>query len=298
MNDLQRLSDSELLDEINRRFDEKSNSLNELEFLNKKLLELNNQLVEMDSVKSKFLSLIKNEFNNPISSVLNLCGHLISKKRPERFDEIVAMIHMEVLRLDFQIKNIISASELEAGETSNYFTRVNFNTIFEDVKRSFDYIINDKNLVLNFENNLQDSVCSDSNKLYLILLNLLSNACEYSYAWGTIDTKIFLEDENIVIQVSDIGEGIVVENKMLIYNRFTQFSRDINRGKSGLGLGLSVVKGMVEALDGNVDYYSVPDVKTTFTVRIPKSSENDAGSLMGSGANDMLFEDFDDAMEL
>jgi signal transduction histidine kinase len=298
MAELQNIADKELLDEIQRRFTEKSASLGELEFLNKKLVDLNKRLVEMDSVKSRFLSLIKNEFNNPISSVLNLCGHLISKKRPEKFDDIVGMMHMEVLRLDFQIKNIIAASEIEAGETENYIAKIDFKSIFEDSKHSFYYTIKDKNLKINFIDNTDKNITTDGNKIFLIFLNLLSNACEYSYVDGAIDVEINQKDENIIINVTDIGEGIIVDNKLSIYNRFAQFSRGINRAQTGLGLGLSVVKSMAEALDGTVDYESEPNKKTVFTVIFPIKNSENCDSSMSGGANDILFDDFDDAVEM
>ena len=220
MNKITKLSVDELLGEIQFRFKEKNTSLNELDFLNKKLLDLNNQLVEMDSVKSRFLSLIKNEFNNPISSVLNLCGHLISKKRPERSDEITGMIHMEMLRLDFQVKNIIAASEIEAGETANYFTNIDINDILDEVKKSLRYIIKYKNLKINITNELSSTFCSDGQKIYMICLNLLSNACEYSYDDSVVNIRLFTKDEKIAMVFEDSGEGIANANKMLVYNRF------------------------------------------------------------------------------
>jgi len=298
MNEIESLTDKELLDEINRRFSEKSASLQELEFLNKKLVDLNKKLVEMDSVKSRFLSLVKNEFNNPISSVLNLCGHLISKKRPERFDDIVAMMHMEVLRLDFQIKNIISASEIEAGETKNYYAKVNFDDIFEEAKISMHYVIKDKELKLQFTDSTQGGICSDAQKIYLIFLNLLSNACEYSYRGGLVEVKVYLDGADVVATFEDTGEGIIADNKLSVYNRFTQFSRGINRAQTGLGLGLSVVKGMAEALGGTVDYESEPEKKTIFTVRFPQVDLASSCGINSSGSNDILFEDFDDAVEM
>ena len=86
MQDLHNLSDESILQEIERRFKEKNASIEESEFLNKKLIDLNQRLIEVDSVKSEFLSLIKNEFNNPISSVLNICSIVLTGKKPEKTD--------------------------------------------------------------------------------------------------------------------------------------------------------------------------------------------------------------------
>ncbi len=296
MLEIEKLSDGELLGEIQRRFEEKNSTLNEMEFLNKKLIDLNKRLMEVDSVKSQFLSLIKNEFNNPISSVLNICSHLISGKKQERAVELTQMLHMEILRLDFQIKNIIAANEIEAGKTESYFTKVDFRSVVEDITPTFQYLIKDKNLSIEFKDETTKEIYSDAPKIYLILLNLISNSCEYTFDNGHIWITAKNDDDNLYVVVKDDGEGIEVENKLLVYNRFTQFSKGATRAKTGLGLGLSVVKGEVEALDGEVDYES-EERNTEFTIRIPLASE---GILQGGsgGSNDILFEDFGDAVEM
>jgi signal transduction histidine kinase len=296
MQEIEKISDSELLSEIQRRFEEKNSTLGEMEFLNKKLIDLNKRLMEVDSVKSQFLSLIKNEFNNPISSVLNICTHLISGKRPEKAVELTEMLHMEILRLDFQIKNIIAANEIEAGKTESYFTKVDFAVLVEDVTPTFHYLIKDKNLSIEFKDETTKDIYSDAPKIYLILLNLISNACEYTFDNGHIWIGTKNDEDNLFIVVKDDGEGIEVDNKLLVYNRFTQFSKGATRAKTGLGLGLSVVKGVVEALDGEVDYESKVG-GTEFTIKIPLAKE---GVLQGGsgGSNDILFEDFGDAVEL
>jgi len=242
------------------------------------------------------LSIIKNEFNNPISSVLNLCSHLISGKKPERAVELTQMLHMEILRLDFQIKNIIAANEIEAGKTESYFTKVDFRSVVEDITPTFQYLIRDKNLSIEFKDETTKEIYSDAPKIYLILLNLISNSCEYTFDNGRIWITARNDDENLFVVVKDDGEGIEVENKLLVYNRFTQFSKGATRAKTGLGLGLSVVKGEVEALDGEVDYES-EEGNTEFIIKIPLASE---GILQGGsgGSNDILFEDFGDAVEI
>lgn len=296
MNEIQKLSDEMLLDEIKRRFEEKSSSLGEMEFLNKKLLDLNKKLEATDSAKSLFLSLIKNEFNNPISSILNICSILINNKKPERNMEFTKMLHKEAMGLDFQIKNIIAASEIEAGKTESYITKIDFDSLYNEVKSIFRYLVEEKNLNMSFKDETNSDIFSDGAKIYIILLNLLSNACEHSYQDGNVSVTVKNDDSNLYIEVRDDGEGIKIDNKLLVYNRFAQFNVGANRPKSGLGLGLSVVKGEVESVGGSIDYESNPK-NTVFFVKIPLAKEC-KGSCGIGGANDILFEDFGDAVEL
>lgn len=83
--DITETSDNDLLEEIKRRFDEKQASINEMEFMTKKLLDLNEKNKQAQDVKSKFLSLIKNEFNNPMSSLLNLVNMMKKKLKTKMF---------------------------------------------------------------------------------------------------------------------------------------------------------------------------------------------------------------------
>ncbi|MEF3191312.1 MAG: HAMP domain-containing histidine kinase [Campylobacterales bacterium] len=294
---MQMIGDADLVREIGRRLDEKNASLRELEFMTKKLTDLNQRLIEMDSVKTRFLSLIKNEFNNPISSVLNLCNLLLSKKHPEKHDEIVKMAHMELLRLDFQVKNIIAASEIEAGHTENYFSRITLTSILDEVLLSFGYLMADKNLSLEVKDEIGEPIVSDSQKLYLILLNLISNACEFSFRDQKIVVRFAREGEMLVLEVQDTGESIDVVHKLSVYNRFTQYSKGLTRPHTGLGLGLSVAKGMVEALNGAIDFESQEGGVTTFVVHLPLVDPAMCASSSES-SGEFLFDDFDSAVEM
>jgi len=119
--------------------------------LGEKLLELNEKTKHAEAIKSQFLSLIKNEFNNPISSLLNLSHSVVTGKHLDKIRSISEMMEMELLRLDFQLKNIFAATEIEAGETANHFSLVNFRTVFDDAMASFPYLVEEKKLQVTLE---------------------------------------------------------------------------------------------------------------------------------------------------
>ena len=296
MAELEQITDKDLLKEIGRRFEEKAASLQEMEFMTKKLLEMNEQTKRAEEIKSQFLSLIKNEFNNPISSLLNLSQMLVSKKHPNRFDEIVGMQQMELLRLDFQLRNIFAATEIEAGEIANDYVKVNMHKVYEDVLASLTYVIREKNLSLSYEPECGREIISDASKLYIILLNLLSNACEFSYPNAEVHVRSRCDEDALILEVEDFGEGVNVDFKPEIFNRFAKYSSGRTRAHSGLGLGLSIVRAMAEALEGSVDFSS-QDGNTVFTVALPLKNE-ELTVASGEGSNETFFDDFSDAVEL
>jgi len=288
--DITETSDTQLLDEIKRRFEEKAASINEMEFMTKKLLDLNEKNKQAQDVKSKFLSLIKNEFNNPMSSLLNLVNMMNKKVEDEKIKDLSSMMHMELLKLDFSLKNIFSASEIEAGEIANDYSIVNIEGIYNEIIEYFGYLIEEKNLNVNFDSKCDEEIISDSQKINMILLNLISNACEYSYNEAEIDVVVGCNEKNYVLVVEDTGEGISHDHAKDIYNRFSHFESGNTRRTAGLGLGLSVARGMTEALNGSIDNIT-KDGKTIFMVTIPKVDKSELELSQGIGSNEFIFED-------
>ncbi|UCZ57920.1 HAMP domain-containing histidine kinase [Desulfurispirillum indicum] len=268
MIDITKVEDGDFLGEIQRRFREKNASIEEMQRMTQNLLDLNDKARQAEAVKSEFLSLIKNEFNNPISSLLSFSQALASGRHTEKIADIARMTHQELQRIDFHMKNIFAAAEIESGQIQNTFEDVYLDELVNEVRSSLRYIIADKHLDIQLFNELSGAVQSDSAKLFTILLNLLSNACEYSHVHGRIVVWAGVDDGSIVIFVKDFGEGIPTQYHGKIFNRFTQFHSGKNRPHTGLGLGLSVVKGLVESLDGSIESYSSSE-QTVFTVRLP-----------------------------
>ena len=285
-------SDRELLAEIERRFSEKTASIKEMEFLTKKLMELNERSKQADSIKDHFLSLIKNELNNPLSSLLNLASLLVKKTSSEQFDETITMIHKELLVLDFDMRNIFAATEIEDGKFDHHYSHISFADIYNDVISSFQYLIKEKQLTVALTRcDDQDFVC-DARNVYLILLNLVSNACEFSFAESKVAVSLKKTADRFLITVEDSGEGIGVEYANQVFMRFSKIHEGKARSRMGLGLGLSVVRGLCEQLDGTVSFAS-GEGDTIFTVSLPVID----ASLRESdcvGADEFMFDSFGD----
>jgi signal transduction histidine kinase len=286
--DISKAQDSELLKEISRRFDEKASSIEEMEFLTKKLLDMNEKSKNAQEVKSQFLSLVKNEFNNPMSSLLNISSMLSTTQDIKKINTLGFLLKKELLTIDFSLKNIFAASEIEAGEIGNEYSKISISDVFDEVKAYFVGLIEEKNLTLTLENRSKKELVSDSQKIYLTLLNLVSNACEYSYPNGEIKVVIESGQTSFKLIVEDKGEGIKEEHCKDIYNRFIHFETGKTRETAGLGLGLSVAKGMSEALGGIIDNVQDKDV-TRFIVTIPYVDESELDLSTAFGSNEFMF---------
>jgi len=283
------ISDSQLLREIGRRFEEKSASIAEMEFMTKKLLEMNEKTKEVEAAKSYFLSLIKNEFNNPLSTLLSLSKKVKRDVDVGRLDAIGSMMRSELTYLDFSLKNIFAASEIEYGEMGSDFARIVPEDVAAEVIEYFEHIIREKGLVVEVENSIEGRMITDAQKLYLILLNLLSNACEYSYPDAKVRIVFAETPAYYEVRVEDFGEGVYEEHTKNIFNRFYKFNTGKTRPGQGLGLGLSVVKELAESLDGSIDHYRDNDM-TVFVTRLAHLDESTLSVAEGLGTDEFFEE--------
>ncbi|MDR0746994.1 MAG: HAMP domain-containing histidine kinase [Helicobacteraceae bacterium] len=282
------LSDDELLQEIERRFATKNALSKEMEFMTKKLLSLNEQAKQTESVKDSFLSLIKNTFHDPLNSLLNLAHILATRKNSDQFNNIVDMLNAELLRLDFQLKNIFETLSIEEGKIENDYSIIHFMDIFQDASLTFKYIMAERHITASLVRSEDKDFISDAHKIYMILLNLLSNACEYAFEDSNIEVNLRRVDGGFEISVQDTGVAIDVKFHPQVFTRFANRAKGTAKKREGLGLGLSVVRGLTESLDGNVDYES-KDNTTKFTVFLPLVPQESAES-MAVGDNEFFFD--------
>jgi len=293
------VSDVVLLEEVKRRFDQKNSTLDEMAFLTKKLYVLNEKLREHDSIKGEFLSLIKNVFNNPLSSLLNLSSMMRKNEDTPKTQTMKLLLDMELRKLDFQLNNIFTAAEIEAGEIANYWSEVNLNLIIEEAKEAFSYLIEEKELSFLVDVKVDRFIVSDAKKLHTIFSNLISNACEYSFPQKQITITAAIENEMLHIGVSNTGDVIIKEPNKEIFSRFKKVGAHESKAKTsvdGLGLGLSIVNALVESLDGEVDYDSNEQM-TQFTICLKLQDSSKAEALMSESANEFMFDDLQEMKE-
>lgn len=252
----------------------------ELEFLSKKILELNKRFMESQEAKSRFLSLVKNQLNNPMTVLLGMIKHLDIVKN-EKNIEIFSMIHQELLTLDFEIQNIVMAAQIEGDSIAISYALIEPVLTLEDAVESIKYILQERAQTLKIENLLPKKIVTDREMLFIIIRNILLNACKYGESGSEISIKLSIVEERFVLEVKNRGEAPHVKHKAELFTRFA----DGPDGRHGLGIGLSVVREICELLDGDIDY-EVQDEYIIFRV-----------SLLLDENSELAFEPFDDAIE-
>nr|NIQ97124.1 HAMP domain-containing histidine kinase [Desulfuromonadales bacterium]NIR33135.1 HAMP domain-containing histidine kinase [Desulfuromonadales bacterium]NIS43122.1 HAMP domain-containing histidine kinase [Desulfuromonadales bacterium] len=235
-----KLTDQELIEELKDRFDFNRKALQDLAALTKKLEEVNSKLQDSEALKSHFLSNIRNEINNPLTSIMGLSRQLMEGNAdPQKATSTGSLIYFEAFTLDFQLRNIFMAAELEAGEAVPAFAHVDICSLVTSALEMFDHQADLKKL---------DIVCScardllfttDAQKLQVMLHNLLANAIEYSGEGGKVEVTAEISDERLRIVVRDSGGGIEEKDREAIFDRFKQLEAGTTKSHPGHGLGLS-----------------------------------------------------------
>lgn len=264
--------------------------MDEVTFLSRKILDLNKQLIESEKAKSRFLSLIANALNNPMTVLLGIIPKLAPPSGDPR-EAIFGLAHEELLLLDFRVQNLVMAAEIESGSVSISNASVDINELLQEVLEALKYSIKARNMTIVVNCSVNDRVVTDPQKLHIILINLVANACDYGIEGSSINIEVVLVDSEISISVKNQGHEPDVEYTAQLFTRFAEGPE----GKHGLGLGLSVVRELTQWLGGHVDYIA-EDSTVKFTVTLPVGeclSNSEA-----CGSNEFLFDSFDDAIEL
>jgi signal transduction histidine kinase len=277
---MNRLTDIELIEELQKRFSENKRAFEELHQLTLELKNVNRRLEESESMKSHFLSNIRNEIINPFASIIALSKNIAVLKK-EQFDKaqnMAKMINTEAFILDFQLSNIFAAAEIEAGINNPQITNVDVGLIVKDVCESFGSFASQRNvsIVLNCKICIDDFsekkyFKTDAYKIQLIVSNLINNAIIFNKEGEKVIVNTNIENNKFIFSVQDFGVGIDSGNEKIIFDRFTKLNKRIYTLNSGQGLGLSVVKEYVEILGGEINVESEKNIGTTFNLEIPES---------------------------
>jgi signal transduction histidine kinase len=254
------------------------------------ITKLNAKLIEAESAKTRFLSLIRNEFDNPLVGMVTLLRQ-INKTAAEMVDndtkEIHHLVYMDALKLNFQLSNIIAVASVETGVLERNTTIFNIASMLNDIDDSLQHIFETKSLKVTKAIQCGEEVFNDRDKINTILTNLIANAYEYSTPGTEVSIDIFEDDGKLFISIRNRGDKI--KDSQMIFDAFYQQKQGYGRAHQGLGVGLSVVGAFIDFLGGNI-FISRDGDANVFIASIP-SIDQDAAIGFGGDLDAFLFDD-------
>jgi signal transduction histidine kinase/ActR/RegA family two-component response regulator len=226
---------------------------------------------ESDRLKSAFLANMSHELRTPMNGILGF-SELLKRKNlaNETKDTYLEFIEKEGNRLLSFISNIVDISKIESNIITIEKSFCNVNEVIDDLYSKYSFKLENTGVQLQIKKGLDDSLSgveTDTNKLVQVLSNLLENAIKFTKR-GVIEFGYSLSQGNLEFYVKDSGVGIDREEQKNIFNRFTQGKLEQTHNQ-GVGLGLSIVKGIVTILGGDVWLDSQTGVGSTFYFTIP-----------------------------
>ena len=224
----------------------------------------------MDKLQEEFISTVSHELRTPLTSIRGFSQTLLNsweKIDDDNKKKFIRIIEDQSNRLINLVENILTVSKM--GSDKPIMKEVNVNSSIEKVVQMLKQKYKEHNIILKFNKNLPP-VRLDEDKFQQIMTNLLDNACKYS----TPDKDIivlttFASADKVSIKVVDHGVGIDPMAREKIFEKFVRLENYLTSSTQGNGLGLYITKSLVEAMQGTISAYSIPNVSTEFWVEFP-----------------------------
>ncbi|RLC91299.1 MAG: hypothetical protein DRI79_03220 [Chloroflexi bacterium] len=243
---------------------------------------------EAERAKSEFITAVSHELRTPLTAIRGYAEALSTGMVgdvSEAQSHFLRIIHNNALRMVSLVNNLIAVSQIEKGSLKLEYEETDLHLLIGDVVLSFQGQLEARQLEISLE--LDGSlplIEADSARVRQILDNLVSNAIKFTYPGGriTVGARPVCGDREkspmyCAIWVSDTGIGIPPEEQAYIWERFYRPTNPLAVEASGLGVGLSIVKSLVEAHGGQVRLESTSGVGSTFTVLLPIKRTQPAG---------------------
>ena len=228
---------------------------------------------KLNNEKLRFFTNISHELRTPLTLILGPVKQLLEQENANTYARSrVDLIYQNANRLLRLVNQILDFRRAETGELKLKVSKVEILLGTKNIFNSFIELSQSKNI--NFNLNVEEKSIEcwiDMDKYNKILYNLLSNAMKFTNNYGNVDLYIgFKEEEHkkLIIEVSDDGIGIPIESQEKIFNRFYQ-AQNSKESTTGTGIGLSLVKALVEIHKGEIKVESNPNLGSIFTVELP-----------------------------
>lgn len=240
---------------------------------NKKLLEV----VEQDRVKTEAFANISHDLKTPINvffASLQLLELYLKKGKLEN-DINKVHVHIKTMKLNSYrviklVNNLIDITKLGAGHMKLNLRKLNIISVIEDISMSVSEYMENKGIDYTFDTEIEEKdMAIDPDKIERIMLNLLSNAIKFTSIGGSIKVSIFDANDGVIISVKDTGTGIPEDKLIYIFERYKQVEETLIKNIQGTGIGLSLVKSMVELHGGSINVNSQWGVGTEFIIELP-----------------------------
>jgi len=245
--------------------------VDELENKNKELIIAKEQAEKLSKIKTNFLSTVSHELRTPLYGVIGISTLLKEDAKLKPYEEDLASLKFSADYLLALINDVLLLSKMDAEAVVLSKFPFELDSLVQNIVKSFEFRLQENNnkLHLHIDNEIPNSLLGDSTRMSQILMNLVGNAIKFNKGgniWLTID-HIDISDAvfcKIRFTIKDDGIGIPINKQETIFNEFTQIDNK-NHSYQGTGLGLTIVKKLLDLYDSKIEVTSKPGHGATFS---------------------------------
>lgn len=235
------------------------------------------EALEHDKLKTEFFSNLSHELRTPLTLILGIINILDKELQENKIenktiniDNKIRILKQNCYRLLRLVNNLIDITKLDAGYFELELEEENIVSVVEDITMSCVEYIENKGLEIEFDTEVEEKIIAcDPEKIERIVLNLLSNSIKFTPKGGKITVNLFDKEDEIIISIKDTGIGMPKEKIDVIFDRFIQVDKSFTRSHEGSGIGLSLVKSLVEMHGGSISVGSEYEKGSEFIIRFP-----------------------------
>ncbi|SEL79398.1 sensor histidine kinase [Parapedobacter koreensis] len=232
-------------------------------------------LKEQERFRREFLANISHEFKTPLFAIQGYVDALqdgMMLEDPELATQFLMKASQNLDRLTFLIKDLDEISKLESGQIPINYERFDLVALIKEVLESMEDKAGMHDITLVFKEKYQHPmmVRADREKIRQVFVNLIDNSFKYGKTKGETNVRIYELFETVLVEVTDDGIGIEEKNLPRVFERFYRTDKSRSRKIGGSGLGLSIVKHIIEAHQQTINVRSTEGVGTTFAFTLEK----------------------------
>ncbi len=226
------------------------------------------ELEELNNFQKQIFTNLTHEFRTPLTVIQGLSTHLEQELTHYSEIENIRIIHKNASLLNEQLKQILAISALDKSKLIPNNIQENIVVFIKTLTQLFSSYATSQGQTITFISDVDEIIMDfDSDKIQSILQNLISNALKFNRNDGEITVKTHLQNNSLVLSVSDTGMGIEKAHLDKIFDRFYTSSTETNT--KGTGIGLAYVKELVNLANGKITVQSIVNKGTTFTIHLP-----------------------------
>lgn len=229
---------------------------------------------KIELVKSQFVSMVAHELKTPVAAVQGFLKIILDDSITVTYEQQREFISRSVIRLrgllDL-VNDLLDISRMEMKTKQREIESLDIKEILESTVQFLEIELKKKGVEVISEYPDSPVVFNgDQNEITRLFTNILSNAIKYNKDKGSITIKVFCSTNYINVKISDTGIGMKPEEKNKLFQEFFRAKNEFTRGVSGTGLGLTIVKRIVDSYHGKIEVDSEYEKGTTFNIQLPK----------------------------